>query len=118
MRYLIYTVILCLASCASVSDKESDLFGKWEYAKVTRADTNLIEISQGDEMELFIDYLFTYHIEKANKHAQGAWKLYGDTLQFTYEPDQKVRNFIIDELTKEKLVFHEGDVYFHYNRED
>ena len=97
---------------------ESDLFGKWEYDKITRADTSLMAISQGDELELFIDYLFTYHIDLANKHAAGSWKLYGDTLQFTYEPDEKVRNFIIDELTEEKLTLRDGEVYFYYNKED
>jgi hypothetical protein len=118
MKYIFYFLSIAMVSCSSVSDTESNLYGKWEYEKITRADTNLMKISQGDEMELFIDYVFTYHIDKANKHATGMWRLYGDTLKFTYEPDDKVRNFIIDELSEEQLVFHEGDVYFHYNKED
>ncbi len=118
MKYIFYFLIILIASCSTVTDKESALFGKWEYDKIVQADTSIIKISQGDEMELFIDYLFTYHIDKANKHESGEWKLYGDTLKLTYEPDHKVRNFIIDELTKEKLVFHEGDTYFHYKKED
>lgn len=117
-KLFIIAVLLFIASCSRTSSIESKLFGKWEYAKIEKNDSSIVEISQNDEMELFIDHLFTYHIEKANKHESGSWKVFGDTLQFSYEPNGKLRNFIIQEVTETDLLFSEGDIKFYFTKED
>lgn len=117
MKFYLIPIVLLFA-CTATTDTESKLYGKWEYERIEQNDSSIVEIRQGDEMELFIDHLFTYHIKNANKHENGSWKLFGDTLQFKYEPHGKSRSFEIVDISDSKLTIREEEVYFYFNKED
>lgn len=59
---------------------------------------------------------FRYDIAKPGKHANGIWFYSNDTLFLTYYPDNSVRKFRIEKLTRHKLTIRENNITFNYKK--
>lgn len=59
---------------------------------------------------------FRYDIANPNKHATGIWNCKNDTLILTYLPEQNVRKFKIEKLSRKNLTIKEKEITFNYTK--
>ena len=114
-KLYILTVFFLTTSCSDRKGNEN-IKGCWNYVSVSRNDSLLFAVNEEDELNLFPDSSFTYHIQSVHKQARGRWKFENSNLHLKYELPDTVRHFKLTLLSKNKMVMQEGSVVFSFRR--
>jgi hypothetical protein len=100
-----------------MKSEKSFLKGRWNYHAIKQSDTTFIQVTSDDYMLLNEDGSFEYHIASNKKDAAGTWTYDNDMLTLNYENPPINRKFIVEILSKYKLLMREGEIVFDYDKD-